>query len=306
MCIRDSNYAAHIDLEEVENIDDIYDFALRGSMVHGKLYGIPRIACRPVLFYRSDDKEIEEAKGILEIFDIVGGTNSDTKTLPKGEGLFIDLTGSTTCAALYLDSLADSLNAYSVEQELPASNRLDGSVVGNLRLLTEMAGIKQATSEKLYGKRAGKFAEGYGRIMIGWTERLAKMPKASHDKVKIRRLPLADDDDENLMFVDTLVINSTLTGKQRELAIKFANFVSSAEVVAKTFLVTDPDTKSPQYLLPVRNSFFEIDEVKSQAAKYTELKAILDATPRTMRLPGNARIWLARNKDTIQSKIIGR
>ena len=143
---------------------------------------------------------------------------------------------------------------YTVNPPLPDVSALDADVLNNLRILTRMAGKKQATCGECYDLRAGKFAQGHGRILVGWSERLAKMPPEYHSKVSIRPLPLADDNKVNLLFVDTLIVNSTLSGRRQRLALEFANLAVSADVVVDSLLVKDKDTRSPQYLLPVRRA----------------------------------------------------
>jgi thiamine pyridinylase len=298
-----NNFAARIDLEEMDRVDDFYDFALRGSMVRGEPYGIPRLACHPVLMYRHGDAEVEVAEGIDELFRVIGEDADEAVWPPRGEGLLIDLTGGTTCACYYLDALADTLDTFSNDQPLPSASELEEGVLDRLRLLTRMAGEEQAGCEECYGQRAEQFAAGHGRALIGWTERLAKMPLATHEGIRIRPLPLADDDGVNLVFVDTLMINSTLVGERRGLAIEFAKLASSPAVMVETLLVKDEETGSPQYLLPVRRSVMEDRRLRGEAPLYRQLEASLEDRPRAFRLGPGARYWLERTKGAIRSAI---
>jgi len=299
-----NNFAARIALDDVEEIDDIYDFALRGSMVRGELYGIPRLSCTPVLIYRRGDRDVESAKSIEDLHRVLGDCRWSSVYPPKGQGLLIDFTGGTTCAGFYLDARADETGIYSVGQALPASDDLEKKTLRRLGLLTRMAGRRQAACEACYDKRPLHFANGYGRIMIGWSERLAKMPRPSHADVRVRPLPLADSNAVNLLFVDTLVVNSTLRGRQRRLALEFANLAASERVVVESFLAQHPETKSPQYLLPVRRSVLRSERLLADAPLYADLRVLLESSPRAFRLGPNGRYWLARSKAYIREEIL--
>ena len=298
-----NSFAAELSLSEVAEVDDFYDFALRGSMVGGKLYGIPRISCTPMLMYRSGDDGVAAAKGLQGLFDVLGSNDLGQAWPPKGKGLLIDLTGGTTCAGFYLDAVADAMGTFSITQPLPAADQLDNDAITRLRLLTKMAGPKQATCESCWGQRAPKFAEGCGRALVGWSERLSKMPVDYHSNVKVRPLPLDEKNSINLLYVDTLLVNSTLTGERRKLAIEFANLVASSVVVREAFLVRDEKTKSPQYLLPVRKSVMNDPRLLREAPLYSQLRVAVEKHPRTFRLGADARFWLERVKGTIRTAI---
>lgn len=298
-----NNFALPLRRNMVEEIDDFYDFSLRGSMVNGQLFGIPRLSCTPMIFYRKGDAAIAGAKGVGDLFRIIGA-NADPSTYPpKGKGLLIDFTSGTICACYYLDCVADSKDIYSVGAPLQEISTLDRAALGRLRLFTMMAGKQQATCEECYDLRAGKFAEGYGRILIGWSERLAKMPPKAHLNIAIRSLPLADDNGVNLLFVDTLLINSTLSGRKQQLALDFANLAASVDVVIDSMLVKDETTGSPQYLLPVRRKVISDARLLKDAPLYGQLTPILEQNPRTFRLDSNVRYWLDRTKSHIRSEI---
>ncbi len=294
------NYAAPLPLDEIEDWEDISDFARRGCMVDGTLYGIPRIACTPVLFYRKGDEEIEKAESITDLLAVLGVSRDLVKEPREGRGLLIDLTGETTCSCFYLDAAADLSGEYSSSTDYPAWSHLDPDALRNVGLLTLMAGKKQALYENWDGQRARWFARGLGRAFIGWTERLSKMPVGALDQVSIRPLPLASGNTVNLLFVDLLSINSTLVGDRRRLAIEFANMAASAEVVTQSFLVKEDTTGSPQYLIPVRKSVLADPRLIEEAPLYTQLREIW-TNAQTFRMNASARHWLRRYKGQIRS-----
>ena len=166
-----------------------------------------------------------------------------------------------------------------------------------------MAGKAQALYENYEGQRSRWFGEGFGRAYIGWTERLSAIPVEQHQDIAIRSLPLGDSDKVNMLYVDMLAISPTLPKERRKLAIEFANLASSKEVVVESFLVQDPKTKSPQYLLPVRSSVISDPELLKAAPLYAQLVPILTENPRAFRIGERSRAWLASNKSEIRRLI---
>ena len=319
-----NNCASPISLEDVVGLDDYMEFAIRGSMVDGVLYGVPRIACTPVLFYRTGDKEIEQAESLDDLFAAIGYSDGKSEVLPKNEGLLVSLEGGTTDACLFLDAIADLSNKYSTVPTLPGVDELDEDALASVRMLAFMAGRKQALFENWddddgngipdgVGQRSRWFAEGRGRALIGWTERLAHMPVEYHKNVSVRTLPLeshALSTDKtktptqvNLFFVDTLCINPMLRGERRKLAMEFVTLATSPEVVAESFLVKVDRSKSPQYLLPVRKSVIGDKEFLAKAPLYEQLWKFYKNSPRTFRIGEDSRSWLEGAKDRIRELI---
>ena len=299
-----NNFVSPLRAEDINNRDDLYDFAARGSMVDGVYYAIPRIACTPVIIYRKDDTAIRDAKGLKELAAVIGENDTGESRPPKGKGLLIDLTGGTTCACYYLDGIADKLSTYSVSPRLPEGDRLDEEVIGTLRLLTKMAGKAQADDQTCVGKHAEWFAAGHGRAFVGWTERLTKLPTEMHKDLAVRPLPLASSNAVNLVYVDMLAVNARLEGQRRSLALEFANLASSREVVMESFLTPDPATKNPQYLLPVRKSIVDDEAFLKAAPMYKDISFVLTERPKAFRLGSDVRQWLAATKKKIRGGIV--
>ena len=298
-----NSFAAPLALSDLKNAGDVYRFAVKGSMVDGALYGIPRLACRPILFFREGDSEVKNAKGINDLFYSIGASRNKSEKPPKKSGLLIDLSGGTTCACYYLDAIADITDSYQIDPALPKAQDLNDSAIDNLQLLTLMSGTKQALYENWDGQRARWFADGHGQAFVGWTERLSMIPEPQHAKIELRGLPLAGSDKENLIFVDTLCINPTLSGKKRELAIEFANLAASSNVVLDSLLVENPATESPQYLLPCRKSVVKSEKLLKEAPLYSELDNLLEDEPKAFRIDDDVRPWLESTKGIIQERI---
>jgi thiamine pyridinylase len=299
-----NNWVSALNPDDVADAEDILDFAWKGCMVDGQLYGVPRLACTNVLFYRDGDKEIATAKGIADIYKLVGDSK-DTDEMPEaGKGLLIDLKSGTNCACLYLDAVADNGTGYSLTPALPSADSLEKSGLDSLTLLAKMAGRKQALHKDSYTNpdRPKWFADGRGRCYAGYTERLFFMPKESHKQIRVRALPLGKDNSVNLFFVDLLSINPLTRGERRRLALKFVNLCTSAKTV-KDCLMPSEDRKPSQYLLPTRQCVLENKNLLAAAPLYRDLAAVLTDKPLAFRLGADGRRWLSADKKLIQARL---
>src|SRR5262249_26463608 len=174
----------------------------------------------------------------------------------KGKGLLIDLTGGTDCACLYLDAVADTTGRYSLRPKLPPAAELDNQGLNDLRLLARMAGKAQATFVEPSGpprKRPAGFGGGRGGVFVGYSERLYFTPRSRHEGLRVRALPMDDDNRVNLFFVDMLAVSSGARGERRRLALELIDVCTARETMLECLLPRDDDTSS-QYLLPVRAS----------------------------------------------------
>lgn len=297
-----NNFASPLQIDDVNASGDIMDFALRGSMVDGHVYGIPHLACTPVLFYRDGDRAIAEAKSISDLHRIIGKRAEERTRPSKGEGVLIDLSGGTTCACFYIDALADLTGNYWPSLSLGGPAELNDDAIDNVQRLGQMAGRSQALFQNYDGQRARWFGEGYGRGFIGWTERLYFIPKKAHSEIRVRTLPLADTNAVNLLFVDVFSVSPTITGRRRELALEFANLAASSAVVLEVLLPAEEEASSA-YLLPVRKSVLENKQLLTIAPLYQQLREIYGDKPRAFRIGVESRRWLDEVKGEIRRRV---
>ena len=294
--------AAKLAPDEIKERNDYLQYALEAAKVADNFYGIPRIACTPVIFYRKGDTALEQANSIEDLFGILKDRTNTEEEPKANEGLLIDLSSSTTCACYYLDAVADASRVYTPDPPLPKESALNPTAVKNLQLLTRMAGKKQALGEDP-DKRCEWFSDAKGRAFVAWTERLSAIPVAKHEGLAFRPFPLAENNAINLLYVDVLSLNPNLTGSRRILALEFANFVASTDVVAATFLVKNQKTGSPQYLLPVRKSIWDDAQFRMAAPLYDQLSAISTSDPKPFRIGADSRAWFASTRKAIQQVI---
>ena len=141
-----------------------------------------------------------------------------------------------------------------------------------------------------------------GRVLVGYSERLYFMPKEAQGNVRARAMPLAKSNAVNLHFVDLLAVNPLVRGKRRKLALKFINLCTSVETV-KACLMPSAEDKPSQYLLPVRRSVIEDNELVKAAPLYRDLsKAMLDR-PVAFRMGPEGRHWLSAERKLIQARL---
>ncbi len=299
--------ASKLDASDVKDAEDFFDFATAGGKSNGDFYGIPRIACTPVIFYRAGDEAIEKAKSIEELHKVLGDRTEAQLEPKENEGLLIDLSSGTSCACYYLDAVSDGSGMYSPMPNLPEAGKLNAAAVANLQRLTRMGGREQVKYEDKdwpNDQRSKWFAAGKGRAMVGWTERLSSIPVEQHAKLRYRTFPLAESNAVNLLYVDVLSLSPKLDGDRRKLALEFANFAASKDVVMATFLARNEKTRSPQYLLPVRKSVAESPEFRTEAPFYNDLVAILREKPQPFRIGADSRKWFGSTRKAIQSAIV--
>jgi thiamine pyridinylase len=307
-----NSFVTPLSQDEIQEPEDILDFAWKGSMVDGRVYAIPRLACTYVLIYRKTDKAVSEAVGLHGLYNVLGDgrkklAQAQTEPVPEdGKGLLIDMSGGTDCACLYLDAFEDLSGKYSVRPKLPNALELDTGGLSDLRLLAAMAGKPQALFAEPYQappKRPAWFGSGKGRAFVGYSERLYFIPKDAHSELRVRDLPMADQNRVNNLFVDMLGVNANLRGDRRKLAVELANLCASKDALLEC-LIPCGETSS-QYLLPVRTSVLSSTDLLSKAPLYNDLGKLLEAStnPRVFRLGPKYRDWLELNKRLIQSRL---
>jgi thiamine pyridinylase len=301
-----NNLISPIALAEVQDAEDYLTFAWKGCLVDGRLYAVPRLACTYVLIYRQRDDAIEKAVGLRDHYAVLG-RGPEVQVPEKNQGLLIDLTGGTDCACLYLDAVSDTTGRYSLRPKLPPATDLDNEGLHDLKMLARMAGKTQATlAEPENGRpqRPAWFGEGRGRALVGYSERLYFIPKSAHDKLRVRALPMGDENKVNLFFVDMLAVNSSLRGERRRLALELINVCAAKDTLLECLTPPDDDTPS-QYLLPVRASVLRNETLLRKAPLYKDLGAIIDprTSPRAFRIGPEVRDWLNANKSLIRGRL---
>jgi len=298
-----NNWVSPLTDSDVENFEDILPFAWKGCLVDGRLYGVPRLACTSLVFYRAGDKEIASAQSLEDFARLIGDTPDNLENPEPNKGMLINLRSGSGCACLYLDAQMDSSGTYSLSPTLSPADSLEKAGFDSLTLLRNMAGKNLGLHKDPDAPDRPKwFAQGLGRVLIGYSEHLYFMPKESHAKIRVRELPLAKTNAVNLFFVDLLAVNPLVRGERRKLAIKFINLCTSSEAVTACLMPTT-ENKSSQYLFPVRRSVIENKDLLKVAPLYRDLGDILLDRPVAFRIGADSRRWLDSEKKLIQARL---
>jgi thiamine pyridinylase len=301
-----SNFLSPIRDNEVRNLKDFVPYAIEGARIKGQLYGIPQLGCTNVLFYRKGDKALAKAKTIQDIFQTIGQCPFHGVIPPENVGMMVDLSGKTTDACLYLETVQDLNGIYTPYPLLPPAAEADKHSIKNLQLILKMANKEHANwpppEEEPY-KRAALFGEGKGRALIGFTEFMSAMG-ANVDKVAFKLISFGDKDNVPLFYTDIIGINATTVARGNRLhALKLANLLASTKVMVAISKPTK-DNEFPQYLMPVRKSVFK--ELGKKYPIYRAMHVLLikeKIRPRMFTMGPDARGWLKANKRAIHEAI---
>lgn len=288
---------------EIENPADFLPYALNDSKIGNINYAIPQIGCGNILFYRQGDTVLAQANTLSQINQALGQCTDDSIPPPQGNNLIVDLSGSTTDACLYLETIQDITGQYTPNPDLPPPNRLNAIAVSNLHtLLNTGCVLPSVYSSNVPYQGAVWFGQGKGRATIGFTESLSAMGE-SRQNVTFKLMPYADKNGVHLFYVDLVGINSSVSDRaRRTLALKLANLIASTNVVVSSFGPT-PTANYPQYLMPVRKSVFAALQTNDSLYQHM-YSLVLNSSPRMFRIGPTSRTWLKNTKNPIRQQIL--
>ena len=164
-----NGYLEPMEDREIAGLDDFLDYAIEGVKSNGKYYAIPQLGCANILFYKSNDSAVANAKSINELKSALNRCTYTSQVPPDVRGLMINMQGGTTNASLYLDIAHSRNNEYPFPLP-PSREDLNPSVVQAMRDLLAVASFENAIESppKDYG-RAKWFSNGHGRALVGYT-----------------------------------------------------------------------------------------------------------------------------------------
>jgi len=262
---------------------------------------IPYLGCSDFIFYRSNDQGLNQELTLDLLYEIMGDNPTpNSKTLPNGIGLWLDLSGKTTDCSLYVEEQMEINQLwFPPPPELP--QQPDENVIGNLQLLTKMAGHAQAQFQDTTEERLVGFLRGGGRAMVGFSEIMAFIPNEWLSDYKMRVLPLGSSKNINL-YVDGIGVNSSVDPTKRDYAIELANLITSTEVLINS-INPEEGSENPQYLVPIRISV--IKAMTNKFPKYKEvMSALSDGQDNFLIPPSTFRDFINNLGDTIRNDIL--
>ncbi|MEU7564844.1 thiamine pyridinylase [Streptomyces fradiae] len=284
--------------DEVDSPEDLYPFARDAATdADGHFVGIPYLGCCSTLYYRDGDQPLGKPELSLDaLFAVLGAAPDPTKEIPApGQGLIVELRGSTTDACMYQQAW-EQLNGGCVpEPPLPAADRLDPRALDALRKLVKMAGVAQAAFRDPGSQRVKWFEAGLGRAMVGFTEWLPSMSPGLRKTVQLRALPLGPGR-PTPCYADAIGIRRGLEGEDRAAAVRLANLVASSDLLQSAV--------SSQYLVPARVS--ALRNLAQRDPVYARIQRMLDAAdPCGFRLGPGGRLWIKEVGPKIVSGLLG-
>jgi len=298
-----SGYLAPIAPCKIKNLNDILEFARIGSKENGIYYGIPQFACTNFFFCRKNDPNCKgylKAKSLVEMYGLIGDNTSPDVPPPLDQGLLADLSGSTTCACLYVDAQEDAMGFYTPCPTLPPASDLYPDALMNLQLVIHMAGVDQAQYWGETFERSVWFSNGHGKAMMDYSESMWKMSEETRENILFKVMPLGSKP-INLFYLDVVGVKPTSDPARMELTLKLANLITSTNVLVDCLVPWGGDT-SPQFVMPVRNSTFK--EMGKSYKLYKKLgRVVRKSNPKAFRVGEDVKQWLAEQKKAIKQRI---
>lgn len=300
----DKGYLKAIPQNQIQDRQDIIDFAMEGCTVNGAAYCIPQIVCTNLLFYREDDTALASVRSVPDLYRILGERQSTGVIPDNNEGLLIDMSGGTTKAAMYLDALLDTRQQYTDYTVLPDPNTLNSKAFKSLKQLQKMGGKDQIEywpdNNDAY-IRADWFRSGIGRAFIGYTEAMSSMGDYADD-VNFKTISMSSKTDIPVFYGDMVGVNSAITDPaKQDIAIKLANVITASQTMVDAISPNEAKVY-PQYLLPARHSVYQ--KMQQQFPIYSQLIPIATHPDnKIFKMGPDARNWIEQAKVTITDRL---
>ena len=265
-------YLLPLSKEDIRDADDFFPYALSACQADGITYALPQLLCTNLLYVREDDTEMKAVNNVYDLYQII---DDERPTDPaNGAGLLVLWPDAVTLALWYLEIKTDLEQTYSEWFVCPDRDDLDPEVLEILDMVQTMsaeastAALVSDGSQYPYGTR---FADGYGRAFIGYSEDMYAMGNEA-ENVAFRRFSLSDEEDIPMVYADIASINAKIPIEKRELALELLNIITGKETLVEAFSPAE-DNQFPQYLLGARAGIY--DELAEDYPIYGELKAIV-------------------------------
>jgi thiamine pyridinylase len=235
--------------------------AASAAQSDGVWYGVPHWACAHYLFFARGDP-LGTATTLDDIEREIGANP------PHGRGLLADLKGKLTLGELYVQA-ADEVHSPST---------LDPNAVNALkraRILCEPKFCRSAEYHRIDGFYARQFADGGGRALLGYSERLYYVAQESHDiEVDVIPMSLAQRREARLAWVDSLAISKACVDRCLSDAAAFIQFATDRAQVEKGLISSA--TGLPRYVLPALEFFYTDAGFLARMPLYAKFRRGLD------------------------------
>lgn len=299
----DKGYLLPLAAEDIEDSEDILDFALEGCTYNDTIYAIPQIICTNLLYYREGDETLANVDTIDELYQVLGNRQSEGVIPQSNEGLLVDMSGGTGKVCFYLDGLIDHNQSYTDYYNLPSTTQFNSEVVSCLRMMQSMGGIDQVQywpDDNDAYVRAKWFQNGYGRAYLGYTEAMSSMGNYVQN-IDFKVISYCKEENIPLFYGDLVGINSGIDTEKKEYAIELANVIGDTETMVEA-ISPNENNVYPQYLLPARESVYEV--MGEDYPIYNELYSIVDNPDNKLFLLGvSSEQWIEAAKNNLESAL---
>jgi thiamine pyridinylase len=236
---------------------------------NGAYYGIPQMVCMDTLFYRSDDKAMENVHTMEDLYQVIGPRKTE-KQLPDGdEGLITDFSPVSGNPLKYYNILQDHYQELVPEK---AMNAMDNESLHYLKQWFTMTVKETGFYASDYEfTRAEWFAEGHGRALYAYPESFHEIARLGQGKnVEIKTISSCEHPDFATSYVDYVGISSHIAPNKVNAARKMAALLTSQNYMREV-LWPENKNETPQYLLAARQ-----DVMKELAEKDNIYRKIYD------------------------------
>ena len=255
----DSGFLLPLSEEDIADIDDLIPAFLEGSLVDGTVYAVPQMLCTDLLYTRKDDAALKDVQTIADLYAV----------LEDGE-LLLEKSGPVTELGRYMHAVMDSQQCWTDSFPPLEEGYLSDEAVLSLERLDGMWEKEQQTQAEGPGlyRYARRFAEGFGRAYIGYTEAMSVMGSAALE-MEFRLFSMTDDENIPVFFMDAAAVNAKISDEKKALAIEFLNMITGKDFTVEI----SANGGEPRYILAVRYSVY--DELMEDYPVYGRLKEIV-------------------------------
>jgi thiamine pyridinylase len=232
--------------------------AIEAVTRNGQVYGAPRWLCGNFLFYRRSDIEIRDARTWQALRTILAKRN---------QGMFVDFKGKSTLGEWYLTALSSLVGVEAAQRQIVDDAPVNGDAVSFLQQILSTCPLGFCRSDRLHnnvGYYSRAFVRGQAAAFIGYSEAIHYgLREASDDclstsgclsetDIAVRALPSMSDTrpEPGIGWVDSLAIDASLSGRKKDMALKFIQRALSDDVYLSILSPEWPYRS--RYLLPAR------------------------------------------------------
>ena len=244
--------------EEIRDYEDLIPSFTAGCRVGGTLYALPQFLCTDLLYTRRGDTELEGVRNLVDLYALLGD-----------DDMLMDMDSDIFRVCIYLQALMDENHRYTDTFPPLEEETLSREAVGALAMLRDMrrkdpAGLPEDGGMYQYARR---FADGEGRVYIGYSESMDLMGDAASE-TDFRLISMTDDENIPVFYVDAAAINARIPEEKKALAFDLLNMITGTDLLVQA----SQRNGLPRYLLAARGSVY--DSLAPDFPLYGRLKEI--------------------------------